>query len=458
VKHSRSRIHRKTHRIPILRFADQRLTSFAGLVIFQRLFAQLNLKQRLRTCFAHLPGTPIFGHHLIMVLLVVHLLVGYRELRDSRYYREDPLVKRLLGLARLPDVATVSRALATADARSVAKLRQLCRDLVTARLRALAPRRLTLDFDGSVLSTGRAAEGTAVGYNKQKKGARSYYPLFCTIAQTGQVFDLLHRSGNVHDSNGAQAFIVACIAHLRAVLPGVTLEARLDSAFFSDAIVTCLQTHGVAFTISVPFERFPDLKGLIATRQRWQRFDATWAYFESSWKPQRWDRRHRFLFVRQTVPRQQKGPVQLDLFIPHERGYDFRVLVTNKPGRMRKVVAFHHGRGTQEGIFAELKSQCQMDYVPVRTLVGNQLYILAAILAHNLTRELQMAATPPQRPTTEKRAPLWIFQEIQTIRRTLLQRAGRLTRPRGQLTLTMSANVAVREQLLHYLGALRPAA
>jgi hypothetical protein len=45
-----------------------------------------------------------------------------------------------------------------------------------------------MDFDGSVISTGRVAEGTAVGFNKKKKGQRSYYPLFCTIAQTTQVF------------------------------------------------------------------------------------------------------------------------------------------------------------------------------------------------------------------------------------------------------------------------------
>ena len=38
--------------------------------------------------------------------------------------------------------------------------------------------RITLDFDGSVLSTQGHAEGTAVGFNPKKKGARSYYPLF----------------------------------------------------------------------------------------------------------------------------------------------------------------------------------------------------------------------------------------------------------------------------------------
>ena len=55
------------------------------------------------------------------------------------------------------------------------------------RLRLLSLCRLTLDFDGSVIGTGRFAEGTAIGFNRKKQGQRSYYPLFCTLAQTGQV-------------------------------------------------------------------------------------------------------------------------------------------------------------------------------------------------------------------------------------------------------------------------------
>jgi hypothetical protein len=458
MKYSRGETHQKTHKIPSIRFEDQTLTSCAGLVVFQRLFARLQLRDRLRTCFSHLPLSPIVGHHLIVLLLVVHLLLGYRELRDSRYYRDDPLVKRVLGLRRLPDVATVSRALGSADPPSVEKLREVCRQLVLDRVRLLGPRRLTLDFDGSVLSTCRRAEGTAVGFNKKKKGARSYYPLFCTIAQTGQVFDLLHRAGNVHDSHGASAFMLACIHRLRSVVPGVRLEARIDAAFFSAEIVGRLEAAGVEFTLSVPFERFAALKAMIEQRRRWRRFNAALAFFDTPWKPKSWDTRYRFLFIRERVTRQHKGPLQLDLFIPHALGYDFKVIVTNKRARMKKVLAFHNGRGEQEGIFAELKSQCQMDYVPVRTRVGNQLFLFAAVLAHNVTRELQMAASPPHRGTTEKRTPLWIFQQLNTLRRHLIQRAGRLTRPQGALTLTMSGNAAVKHELLHYLHVLRPAA
>jgi len=169
--------------------------------------------------------------------------------------------------------------------------------LVREPLVLMGPRRLTMDCEGSVLSTGGVSERTAVGFNKKKKGQRSYYPLFCTIAQTEQVLDLYHRPGNVHDSNGAEQFILNRIG----------------------------------------------------------------------------------------------------------------VIVTNKRSSARNVLRFHNGRGAQENIFGELKSQLQMDYVPVRRLAGNQLYLMSAVLSHNLLRRLQIETAPAQNRTTEKRSPLWEF-------------------------------------------------
>ena len=133
-------------------------------------------------------------------------------------------------------------------------------------------------------------------------------------------------------------------------------------------------------------------------------------------------------------------------------------MVTNKPVGAKKALVFHHGRGSQEGFFAELKSQCQMDYIPVRRLHGNQLYLMAGVLAHNVIRELQMTAKLPDRGTTEKRTPLWIFEQLATLRNRLFQRAGRFTVPQKKLTLTMSANEAVQKDLLHFLKVLQEAA
>jgi hypothetical protein len=456
VKVAKAAIYRQVSSLPALKFEEQQLTSFAGLVVFQKLFETCQLKARLHEACAHLHPRHYYSFSTILQCLIVHLVLGYRQLRESAFYREDPLVKRVLGLKSLPSVATVSRMLSEFDPSSVAAQQTVSRDLVLERLQKQAFATVTLDFDGSVQSTKRHAEGTAVGFNKEKKGARSYYPLFCTIAQTGQVLDVLHRSGNVHDSHGAIEFVTACVQAVRERLGSPRLEVRLDSAFFSDAMVRCLESLGVEYTISVPFERFVPLKERIEKRKVWWRVPGSEGKshaFESRWKPQSWAKKARFIFIRNTVTVQNKAPIQLNLFEPVQQGYEFKVIVTNKTGTAGKVARFHEGRGYQEKLYGELKGQAQMGYVPARRLVANQVYLLCSVLAHNLCRELQMQVEEPVRGTTEKRTVRWLFEELDTLRRTLLTRAGRLTRPQGKLTLTLNANPTVQNALFRFLQA-----
>ena len=457
MKSSKAQIHANVHCLPELRFEDQRLTSYSGLVLLQALFRCLDLQKRLRNCYTHFSKGNIVGLPKITMLLIVHLMLGHRRLRDLDRYRDDPLAARCLGLRRLPHVSTVSRALTRVDRNSVLKVKQLNKTIVLERLKKEALARVTLDFDGSVISSGRFAEGLAVGYNSKKKGQRSYYPLFCTVAQSAQVLDVLHRSGNVHDSHGAITFMRDCISSVRQRLPGVIVESRKDSALFSDEIVSFLDRQRVEFTISVPFERLVSLKSMIEERKRWRRLDKEWDFFETHWSPDCWKRRYRILLLRHRVRVLNKEPIQLDLFVPHQQGYEFKAIITNKVGSPRGILFFHNGRGTQESLFSELKDQCQMDYVPTRRLAGNQLYFLSSVLAHNLFRELEMRQGGVPRCTTTRRAALWIFPEARTIRQRLIHRAGRLTRPQGRLCLTMSGNKATRDDFLRYLEPLKNA-
>lgn len=448
----KAQIHSRVHRIPELRFEDQDLTSFAGLVIFQALLRRLSLAHHVRRCFAHLGRRGSYGLPSVFLVLVVHIILGYRRLRELAFYRDDPMVLRVLGLRRIPDVATVSRNLRAVDMKSCDQVGMVTRDLVLQRVSTDCSARVTMDYDGSVCSTRRAAEGTAVGFNRKHKGDRSYYPLFCTVAQTGQVLDVLHRSGNVHDSHDSHGFIRSCIEAVSEKAPSAILESRLDSAFFSWETVDLLDRRGVQFTVSVPFERLPELKQEVEGRKRWHRIDDVWSYFELEWAPKSWPGTLRVLVVRQVMPVREKGPLQLDLFTPRDWNYDFTVIATNKTASPEHVLAFHHGRGSQEGIFSELKSHCQMDYIPTRTWAANRLYLQAAVMAHNLSRELQMDITPRRDRNTPNRASLWTFERMGTIRNTLIRRAGRLTRPAGQLVLTLGKNVAVQKGIERYLG------
>lgn len=180
--------------------------------------------------------------------------------------------------------------------------------------------RITLDFDGSVVGTCRHAEGVAIGYNAKKKGLRSYYPLNCTVAQTGQVLAVLHRSGNVHDSNGAEQFIRQCVQMAKTACPHAIIETRMDGAFFSQAIINVLDELRVQYTISIPFERYTSIKCYIDERWRWRPIRGNDSYFEKQISLKSWSiPKHRFIFVRQHCKMQRKGePLQLDLFQPYD--------------------------------------------------------------------------------------------------------------------------------------------
>jgi len=458
VKSSKSQIHAKYHKIPEIRFEDHQLTSFSGLLIFQVLFRRIKLKQRLKQCFNHRNVSPIFGHHLIVMLLIVHLLLGFRRLRDIDYYRDDPLDHRIMGLRHLPNVSTISRTLTNMESQSVENVRNLSRSLVLEGLHREGFKRLTLDFDGSVLSTKGHAEGTAVGFNKVKKGARSYYPLFCTVAQTGQFFDVFHRPGNVHDSNGAARFMLNCFDEVRSETADPIIESRMDSAFFSQEIISMMSHNNVKCTASVPFERFPQLKKMIEQCDDWQRINKQWSYFETQWKPETWDTSFRFIFTRRKNKKQRKGPLQLELFEPVDFQYDYKVIVTNKTETAGYVVLFHNGRGSQEAVFGDAKNHSALGTIPCRSLAANQTFTLSSMMAHNLTREMQMLSHPAIIRNRPKRPAAWKFEKLATIRHRIIQRAGRLIRPQGKLTLAMSGNESVRRDLLHFISALQEAA
>lgn len=80
------------------------------------------------------------------------------------------------------------------------------------------------------------------------------------------------------------------------------------------------------------------------------------------------------------------------------------------------------------------------------------------MMDHNLSREIQILTILPAHRAQPKCPAAWTFQKLDTIRHRIIQRAGRLTRPAGELTLTMSANQAVRKDFLHFLDTLHKAA
>ena len=94
MKHTKSQLYSKSHCVAQPRFEEQDLTSFSGLILFQLLFKKLDLKSRLRNCLDKTCAGTSFNSSSIILILIVHITLGYRKLSDVNYYRDDPLVKQ----------------------------------------------------------------------------------------------------------------------------------------------------------------------------------------------------------------------------------------------------------------------------------------------------------------------------------------------------------------------------
>ena len=135
------------------------------------------------------------------------------------------MVKRVLGLKRLPHVSTLSRSLASADAQSVGKVQIESRHLVMERLTVERFSTVTLDFRrvGVEYRAPCRRHGSGI-QQEEKRRPQLLSPLLHRRPTTDQVLDVHHRPGNVHDSNGADTFIERCVRNVRARLPRAKTE------------------------------------------------------------------------------------------------------------------------------------------------------------------------------------------------------------------------------------------
>ncbi len=132
--------------------------------------------------------------------------------------------------------------------------------------------------------------------------------------------------------------------------------------------------------------------------------------------------------------------------------------MSDKCESAKAVVLFHNGRGSLEAIFSDAENDAALNVIPCKRLCADLIFTISAMMAHNLSREIQMPALPFAIRARAKRPAAWKFKKLSAIRRLIILRAGRLTRPQGKLTLTMSANQAVRKNFSHFLNILQKAA
>jgi len=430
-----------------LRFEREGLTSYAGLELVRRYFGRLGLISLLRRELGQALPASDFGVVAMVMVLLALTISGGRRLRHLLYVADDPVVLRLCGLRKLPTPRTMGRWLAEFRARHLVRLQRVNALVVARAIAGAKLRRLTIDVDGTIVSTGLQVRWAQRGYNPHRRKVPSYYPITAYEAQSGQILRVQNRPGNVHDGKAALGFLKALFGQLRATLGrGQVLELRMDGAFFLREIIDLLDRQGVEYAIKVPFHPWVGLKERVRATTQWKRVEEDVSFAEHEVEIAKWGRRLRVVIYRRRVQHETAKNFQLDLFDPNDGHYEYSAVVTNKDLSGAALWHFMNGRGTHEKVYGELKGGFAFDCVPTMGYAANGAWQILSVLAFNLMRGFQATTTAPRRRPSRKRTAVYLFETIHTLRALCLQRAGIIVRPAGIPTLDIGPSPAVRDR------------
>lgn len=440
-------------------FTGSGLTSYAGLELLIRHFRSVQLNASIRRHLCNVGLSSDFGPVAMVRLIVGLVLVGGRRLRHVDFLRGDPMIHRFCALEHLPAARSISRWLKGFTERSVEKLRRLNADVVAGLVTKLPIKTLTVDVDGSVISTGMTVERAFRGFNPHHRKVPSYYPITAYLAETNHILRVKNRSGNVHDGKSSIQFLRDVLRQLEETLGSkYRVNLRMDGAFFRRAVLRLLEVRAAGFAIKVPFYEWLGLKQLVAHRKRWRKVNVEVESFETTLEIPTWNRNVRVVVYRKRVFHETRKNFQLDLFDPDDGYWEYSAVATNLACDARRLWNFMCGRGTHEKALGELKGGLAFSTIPTRHYAANSAWQQLVVLAHNLLTNFQIETGAESRHRSEKRTALRVLRRIQTLRFELINRAGEIVRPNGSAVLRLQRNARAQEFFARTAEALASAA
>jgi hypothetical protein len=442
-----------------LEFGPIALTSYAGLELFRRYLHQVGFNALVRELFVRCGLGGDFGPVAMVRVLMALLVVGGRRLRHIAFVQDDPLVQRFSGLRVVPTARTLSRWLQRFTMRTVAQLQALNATVVAPMLTTLGLATLTVDVDGTVVSTGLQVERAFRGFNPHHRKVPSYYPILAHVAETTHVLRVKNRSGNVHDGKAGLPFLRQLWTQLaNTVGRQVRVRFRMDGAFFRADVLRWLQARPVGYAVKVPFYRWLDLQAAIRVQQTWVRVAPDVAGFLLGAVPTPWGLPVSVAIFRKRVHHRSPKNYQLDLFDPNDGHYEYSAVTSNLDLTLPSLWQFMCGRGGHEKTIGELKHGLAFGSVPTASYAANSAWQQLVALTHNLLVNFQLATGAAARPRSRKRTALHTLHRIQTLRFVLFHRAGLLVKPHGTMRLRLMENPATRALYTRIGDALARAA
>lgn len=327
--------------------------------------------------------------------------------------------------------------------------RALLQELWLWRLRVERPALVELGLDSMVMDNDEAQvrQGVKPTYKKVK----GFHPLQLTWGR--YLVDGVLRGGNYHCNHGDSAahMVRKAVALIRRYDPKVPIVVRLDAGFFDESLFKGFEKLGIGFICTGKI--YTDIKKLAeqAKPDEWQQYaneQQAWDYLEFTDKRGSWKSHWRALYLR---PRYEEGQTVLEFARPETVLYTNLGMGAEIDEAVRaagysdwleapRIIESSHDRGADELVHRAFKD-FGFEQLPFRRFASNAAMYYSMVAAFLLFEAFKYDVCDPRGETqVQTLAPVQVelTAYASTVRRLLLDVAGKVVRSSGRICLKVS--------------------
>lgn len=383
-----------------IEYSAKQVTPFGGMSLMKRFIDQTGIRDFLSNLDLPEPGSNRgYSPMHIIESFWLGIWTGASRYIHCDWLRYDKTLQSIFGWKEMPSQSTYSRFFGKF---SQAKNTEVFPSLQNWFFEQINVDNITIDFDSTVITRYGEQEGSAKGYNPNKKGRNSHHPLMAFVSQTRMVANAWLRPGNTADSSSCKAFMEETFnTILKDTKVGLV---RADSGFYNEELMSYLEAEKLNYIMAV--RMYPNVKNTVGGLEDWVELAKGIELNQMQFKHENGKLR-RYIIVRKQIDiRPNAGGKTLFDDLP---GYRYSCYVTNLELPLDQVWNIYNSRADCENRIKELKSDFGLENFCLKSFWATEASFRFIMIAYNLMSLFKHFALNHHNRATLKTLKLYCF-------------------------------------------------
>ncbi len=359
-----------------IEYSDKAVTPFGGMSLMKRFIDQTEIREYLQDISLPQPGSNRgYAPEHVIESFWLSIWTGASRYIHCDWLRNDQVLQSIFGWDEMPSQSTYSRFFGKF---SQAKNTEVFPELQNWFFNQLNVDTPTVDFDSTVITRyGEQQEGSAKGYNPNKRGRNSHHPLMAFVSQTKMVANAWLRPGDTADNSSCKAFMEETFQEaLKGKKVGLV---RADSGFYTEELMSYLEDNQLNYIISA--KMYPNVKSEVWGVKNWIEIAKGIELSEMRFSHENGKPRRYIIIKKKVDIRPHAGGKELFEDLP---GYRFSTYVTNMDLPLDQIWNIYNTRADCENRIKELKSDFGLDNFCLKDFWATEASFRFIMVAYNL--------------------------------------------------------------------------